>query len=61
MGLRAGTPASLNLARPIAKQNFTMNELIYEIHSGEILLVAARTLSEKIAPRIRVFQAPVGA
>ena len=38
-----------------------MNELLDEIHSGEILLVAARTLTDKIAPRIRVFQTPVEA
>ena len=36
-----------------------MNELLDEIHPGEILRVAVRTLTDKIAPRIRVFQTHV--
>jgi addiction module HigA family antidote len=38
MGRKAGTPARTNFAWQAAKPKFTMNELLAEIHPGEILL-----------------------
>jgi hypothetical protein len=38
MGRRAGTSVGANFACLAAEQKFTMNELLAEIHPGEILL-----------------------